>query len=73
MLLDAIKRQLAGLLSWNKGALYRSPNPSHITKFRGKFTTKFDFQSNEKKKEKKRKMKYKSEANNTVRYPGNPI
>ena len=44
MLLDII-RELASLLSWHKGAMYCSRDPSQITKFRWKFTTKLDFQS----------------------------
>ena len=46
MPLEIIKRELTSLLSWYRGAMYRSPNPSQITKFREKFTTKLDFQGN---------------------------
>ena len=46
MLLEIIKRVLTILLSWYMGAMYRSPDPFSITKFRGKFTTKLDFHSN---------------------------
>ena len=68
MLLDIIKRELTSLHLWNKGAMFRSPDQSQITKFRGKFTTRLDFQSNAATKKKK-----KSETNNTMRYPENPI
>ena len=44
MILEIIKKKLTSLLSWYKGAMYRSPDLSQITKFRGKFTTKLDFQ-----------------------------
>ena len=46
MLLDIIKRELTSLLSWHKDAMYRSLDPPEISKFRGKFTTKLDFQIN---------------------------
>ena len=46
MLLEIIKRVLTSLLSWYMGAMYRSPDPFSITKFRGKLTTKLDFHSN---------------------------
>ena len=46
MLLEIIKRVLTILLSWYMGAMYRSPDPFSITKFRRKFTTKLDFHSN---------------------------
>ena len=46
MLLQIINRELTSLLSWYRGAMYRSPDPSYITKFHGKFTTQLDFQSN---------------------------
>ena len=65
MLLEIIHRELTSLLSWYRGAMYRSSDPSSITKFHGKFTTKLEFQSNPAIK--------KSEVNNTMRYPGNSI
>ena len=46
MRLEIIKRELTSLLSWYRGAMYRSPDPSQITKLPGKFTTKLDFKSN---------------------------
>ena len=64
MILEIIKRELTSLLSWYRGAMFRSTDPSQITKFFGK---KLDFQSNAATKKKVKK----SEANNTVRYQGN--
>ena len=32
MLLEIIKTELTSLLSWYRGAMYRSPDPSQITK-----------------------------------------
>ena len=46
MLLEMIKRDLISLLLWFRGAMYRSPDPSYITTFCGKYTTKLDFESN---------------------------
>ena len=46
MLLEIINRELTSLLWWYRGAMYRLPDLSYITKFRGKFTTRLDFQSN---------------------------
>ena len=46
MLLEIIKRELTDLLLRYRGAIYCSLDASKITKFRGEFTTKLDFQSN---------------------------
>ena len=46
MLLKIIKTELTSLLSWYRGAMYLSLDPSQIIKFRGKFTTQLDFQCN---------------------------
>ena len=46
MLIEIIKKELTSLLSWYWNAMFSSPDPSSITKFRGKITTKLNFQSN---------------------------
>ena len=66
MLLDIIKTELTSLFSWHKGAMYRSLDPSQTTKFREKFTTKLDFQSNA--AAKKNKMEIRSQY-----YSENPM
>ena len=46
MLLAIIMSELTSLFLWYRGAMNRSPDPSQITKFHKKFTTKLNFQNN---------------------------
>ena len=46
MLLEIIKRELLSLLLWYRSGMYCSWDPSQITKFRERFTTKLNFQIN---------------------------
>ena len=65
MLLDIIKRErereLTSLFSWHMSGIYHSLDPS------------LQLNSIFKAIAEQRKIKEKSEANNTVSYPGNPI
>ena len=68
MLLYIIKAELTTLLSGYRVLCIGHRIYTKITKFRRKFKTKLDFQSNAVAK----KNVIKSDPNNTVRYPGNP-